>query len=265
MNVPAPARILEWLREPERLQRAHFMIIVAHPDDEVIGIGARLPHLTSSLFVHVTSGATWRCSLEDAATRSAELVGAFDRAGLCCDQLRPLAYPDQSASHRLVGLTSDLAALISAEQPEAIFTHPYEGGHPDHDAIAFAIQAACGQLKHAPPIVEMAFYHRRGDGIHTGDFLPHASARSVTLRLSPNERTRKQELLDCFVSQRETLRYFGTTAERFQIAPQYDFTKPPHRGPLFYEDFDWGISSGAQWRSLARDASAKAKEDALCV
>ena len=39
-------------------------------------------------------------------------------------------------------------------------------------------------------------------------------------------------------------------AERFRPAPNYDFTRPPHAGQLFYEKFNWGMT-GEQWRALA--------------
>jgi LmbE family N-acetylglucosaminyl deacetylase len=244
------------LSDRHALQRARLMVIVAHPDDEVVGAGARLPNLKSSMFIHVTTGAGVGCARE-ASRRFSELVGAFEAAGLSKQQLQPIGRPDQSLSHSLFGLTRQLASLITETRPEALLTHPYEGGHPDHDAIAFAVMTACRTIARPPPIVEMAFYHQGARGICTGKFLPDDGTPTMALQLSSTERDLKKSLLNCFPSQAQMLRHFELDTELFRIAPAYDFTQPPHAGRLFYENFDWGIRSSAQWRTLAREALAE--------
>ena len=74
-----------------------------------------------------------------------------------------------------------------------------------------------------------------------------------TVFLSAEERIFKRRVLDSFRTQRETLRWFPIEVERFRLAPDYDFTRPPHSGRLFYEQFDWGMS-GEPWRALVREA-----------
>jgi hypothetical protein len=56
-------------------------------------------------------------------------------------------------------------------------------------------------------------------------------------------------------SQREVLRAFPVDTERFRPAPRYDFSRPPHVGPLLYESRGRGVT-GAQWRSLAQAQAA---------
>jgi N-acetylglucosamine malate deacetylase 2 len=54
-----------------------------------------------------------------------------------------------------------LRDLLEQHRPEVIVTHSYEGGHPDHDACAFAVHHAL-ELTRAQPvpvIVEASFYH----------------------------------------------------------------------------------------------------------
>src|SRR6185437_9724842 len=51
-----------------------------------------------------------------------------------------------------------------------VFTHAYEGGHPDHDAVAFAVHAACRLSDIPPAIVEMPYYHRQDGRLITGEF-----------------------------------------------------------------------------------------------
>jgi LmbE family N-acetylglucosaminyl deacetylase len=139
-----------------------------------------------------------------------------------------------------------------------VLTHPYEGGHPDHDATAFAVHLARELMSAAPPVVlEFTSYHLSGDGIATGAFLPAgvtASAENppaAALALALEERERKRRMIACFASQAETLAQFPVgEVERFRVAPAYDFTRAPHDGTLHYERFDWGCT-GEEWRARA--------------
>jgi LmbE family N-acetylglucosaminyl deacetylase len=242
-------------------------IVVAHPDDEVIGAGSRLKRLRTGHFLHVTDGAPR--SMHDAiaagfATREAyararrdELHAAFELAGIPPAQTERLEIVDQEAALQLVVLARLLAAAWRRATPEAVLTHPYEGGHPDHDATAFAVHAACRLLQReglvAPTVIEMASYHNSVDGMVVYEFLPYKGSAATTLVLSQAEREFKRALLACFRSQERTLAGFPAEIERFRIAPAYDFTRPPHVGRLFYEQFDWGMT-GPRWRDLAAAA-----------
>lgn len=143
----------------------------------------------------------------------------------------------------------ELASRFRAWKPRIVLTHAYEGGHPDHDATAFAVHAARDLLHAAggaaPEVVEMAGYHAGPDGILTGRFLPGA-VRPVPVPLDPDARARKWRMLEAFATQRETLRQFPVRdAEPLRPAPRTDFTAPPHPGRLFYEGFDWGMTGAA--------------------
>ena len=127
-----------------------------------------------------------------------------------------------------------------------VLTHPYEGGHPDHDAAAF-IAAHCGC-----PVLEFASYHAGlGSGMRTGAFLP--GPEPVRVGLTVAEQARKRAMLGAFATQAGTLAPFGTEYELFREAPGYDFSRAPHDGLLHYEQYDWGMT-GARWRLLAAEA-----------
>jgi LmbE family N-acetylglucosaminyl deacetylase len=272
---------------------ARIVIIAAHPDDETIGMGAQLCRLENPLLVHVTDGAPrdgreaaaagFGLPAEYAAVRREELSAALRAGDADHIALSLLGIADQEAVHDLAGLTSLIAELLRSEQPEAVFTHAYEGGHPDHDATAFAVHCACKLLGDAPPIIEMALYHRRNGCFVAGEFLPEPSTpaqptprrkpepidpqierltigsrlspgrRSWECRLTERELSRKQQMVNCFATQRRVLAQFDLAAERFRIAPEYDFTQPPHPGPLNYEAWGFGIT-GAAWRQAAAEA-----------
>ena len=72
-------------------------------------------------------------------------------------------------------LTMSIAAVLREQQPDAVVTHAYEGSHPDHDAIAFAVQTACALLEmdgwKAPVRLEAAGYADLGGDVMVGEFV----------------------------------------------------------------------------------------------
>jgi N-acetylglucosamine malate deacetylase 2 len=259
--------------EPPRI-----LAVFAHPDDEVLALGGGLGRFRESQFLYVTDGAPENgkdarahgfCTLAAyRESRRRELDRAFHLAGLPRRCARPLLLQeadgsetmaaDQTAAFHLVQIAREIAREIAEFTPEAALTHPYEGGHPDHDSCAFGVRAAVHLIgeAHAIPILEASFYYAGANGIVTGCFLRETGTgqRAIVCTLSADEQKQKQELLDCFVSQRETLALFGTEREGFRMAPEYDFTPAPHPGRLFYENYDWGLT-GARFRELANTAA----------
>ncbi len=226
-----------------------------------------MPRHSGSLFLHITDGAP-RDGADAAkygfgsigsyrAARMQELYNAFSFAGIPSVQEHRLDVPDQRAAFQLDWITSRVFEFLQWAEAEAVLTHPYEGGHPDHDACAFAVHQAVARMATGagrPVVLEAAFYHAGPSGIETGCFLPEPPGSAQVERLLSNsEREFKQQLLSFFSTQRETLELFGNVCERFRIAPQYDFTRAPHPGRLFYENFPWGIT-GEEFRALASKA-----------
>jgi LmbE family N-acetylglucosaminyl deacetylase len=242
-------------------------MVCAHPDDEVIGAGARLPHLSEVRIVHVTDGAPrdmtdaiangFTSREAYARARDDERERALALAHIPREHIHDLGVVDQEASLALGELASVLAKLFEEDRPDLVLTHAYEGGHPDHDATAFAVHAAAELLREAgavtPIVVEFAGYHWQGDAMRTGSFLPCHGATTRAVPLDHDERTLKRAMFACYETQRRVLASFPTDIECFRLAPRYDFTAPPHDGRLFYEWFHWGMT-GAEWRRLARQA-----------
>ena len=136
-----------------------------------------------------------------------------------------------------------------------VLTHPYEGGHPDHDSTAFAVHAACALTPSPPAIYEFTSYHAREGCLEAGRFLPGGD-EGETIAMCPEERARKLRMVECFASQLHFLRQFPMDAERFRRAPVYDFGQAPHVGALLYEIFGWSIT-GAEWRRAAAEAAGE--------
>ena len=283
LRVPKPAEeaVLASVTAPteDASPLPRLLVVLAHPDDEVLSLGARLERLAGSRVLTLTDGAPLNGadalhhgfpSLEayrDARRR--ELQAAFDHAGVPHRVFAPFTgmepVADQAAALHLKALTRSVAAAIRAFAPDAVLTHPYEGGHPDHDACAFAVHTAVQLLRSSdeasaasPVIIEAAFYHAGSNGsMRTGEFLPYTGASAaITYKLSAAEQENKRVRLACFVSQAETLSQFSTTHELYRLAPVYDFRRPPHAGKLLYEHFPWGMT-GEHFRKLAAEAKAE--------
>ncbi len=245
-----------------------LLLVFAHPDDEVLAVGARLERMAASRLLTMTDGAPhdggdarahgFASLAEYREGRQAELQAVLQHAGLPMSFHVPFdRVPDQQAGLHLERLSLAVAKVLREIRPEAVVTHPYEGGHPDHDACAFvvhmAVKLAMADLAEAPLIVEAPFYRAGENGsMRTGSFLPSAAETlTVSVTLTEDEAANKQARLAMFVSQAETLAQFSTDEESFRIAPSYDFTEPPHAGRAMYEHFPWGMTAAEFCRRAA--------------
>lgn len=127
---------------------APAVLVVAHPDDETIGLGGHLGSLPGLSVLHLTNGAPHDPAFARAAglatpeeyaeARARELDRAMDIAGVDASRRRSLALPDQEASEHLVAIARAVRVLVRASAARVVPTHAYEGGHPDHDGAAAA-------------------------------------------------------------------------------------------------------------------------------
>jgi LmbE family N-acetylglucosaminyl deacetylase len=232
------------------------LVVAAHPDDEVIGASFVLTHAKDAYVLHVTDGAPADPGLWSplappsrsgyAALRRAESLEALALAGLPSGRVHSLGFADQELCACLPALIARMRAAIATIAPDVVVVHPYEGGHPDHDATALAVHVAVGAF--GPPLVEMTSYHRRDGALRTGAFLPLPIP--VVERAAPPQ---KRAMLDRFASQAGVLAPFRAGRELYRRAPPYEFRLPPHPGTLHYETLGWPMT-GARFRALAAEA-----------
>ena len=263
-------RFIDALRDPNRVPLpAHdIAVVVAHPDDETISCGAQLRRFKDATIIVVTDGAprnlvdarTHGLASTDsyAAIRSRELCNALALGRVANRNIITLGISDQMAALRLVDLARTTYRLLAARQIRIVLTHAYEGGHPDHDATAFAVHAAVALMSRrgeAISILEMPFYRARCHGPVTQSFAPYPGCPESTLRLTEPEQSLKRSMIAEYSTQTQTLSPFDLETERFRPAPTYDFASLPNDGRLLYEQYAWGMT-GQRWLTLARGALA---------
>ena len=243
-------------------------VIVAHPGDEIVGAGCLISKLVDVTVLHVTDGAPdmrdpqaagFRERTDFAEARRQECIAALALANVPEERVMDFGISDRSASYCLARLSRRVTTFLQESAADIVLTHPYEGGHPDHDATAFATHAALRLLKEnglRPPVLfEMALRPDKDFRARRQEFLTGCERETTTLLLDKRAKELKQRMFAFLKTQRESLEVSSVGPERFCQHAKYDFSVPPKRGKLFYENFDWALRS-EEWVSLAAQATA---------
>jgi len=205
-------------------------LVVAHPDDDIIAAAAQLARFRRLTLIHVTAGAPGATSDSDIGRlRKAELAASLTAAAAQPESQRLYDLPDGAVLDHVPDLVRRLTADLA--DIDVVLTHPFEGGHIDHDACAFAVWQACDHLARsqgaAPDRVEFAAYHSRRGKVRAGEFWEDPLRPALRVDLTPEAVARRIAAFAAHRSQEQNLRYFYLTRESFRLAPDYDFAAPP--------------------------------------
>jgi N-acetylglucosamine malate deacetylase 2 len=243
------------------------LVVTAHPDDETLAMGGRLRHIEQLRLIQLTDGAPLceadakRAGFGNRASYAAEREREAERAlavlGLDCARVQ-VGAPDRAS----VFLLSELLPQIERELRHAsiVFTHAYEGGHPDHDTAALLVQLGCDRIRSAgstPPLrLEFSSYHHRAGKLVTGQFWSDPTCPETVVCLDEESANLKRRALAEYRTQAAVVDWFYPGEECYRGAPRYDFAKPPPPGIAQYDLFGWSMTS-ACWRQTARSFAAE--------
>jgi LmbE family N-acetylglucosaminyl deacetylase len=245
------------------------VVVAAHPDDEMLAMAGRLATLKNLTVVQLTDGAPRSnvdarragfCRREHyAAERENETLNALAVLGLDCRRIRA-GVPDQESLFFIPRLLRMLECEL--QDTALVFTHPYEGGHPDHDTAALVVQLTCDLIRSkggTPPArLEFASYHHRSGELVTGRFWPDHTCLEIAVALEEQAAKTKCRALAEYRTQETVIQWFQPRQERYRAAPRYDFAQPPPPGLAQYDLFGWSMTA-ARWRDIAAMYSVEAR------
>ena len=233
---------------------ARVAIVVAHPDDETLWCGSLLARLDDAVLVHLTDGSpvdgddARRLGFTRAGyarERAGELDGALDRLHYRGER-RGYGVPDKETVDHLGAIVPRLRDDLAGAA--VVVTHPYEGGHPDHDAAALAVARAA-----AAPVVEFACYALHAGERVFGRFVADPARPETSRLLDAADAARVEAGLAAHVTQAAVFGDWRPAVERWRDAPRYDFTRPPPGEGVLYDGFGWTLT-GERWRAVAAGA-----------
>jgi LmbE family N-acetylglucosaminyl deacetylase len=222
-----------------------ILILIAHPDDEVVAscasIGrARAQGATVSA-LYLTNGCLaretlwpWQRKRYDriVATRRAEAESAATALGV-----QPVGWsarPARALWRELPQVFEEVQAALAQYRPDQVWVPAYEGGNPDHDAL----NAVGFKLKPRLSVLEFAEYNFFGGKMRSQLFISSDETARV-ISLTPSERAAKQNALKIYASEAGNLSFIGVEQESYRPLSVYNYEQSPHQGKLGYARFSW--------------------------
>ena len=227
------------------------LVLVAHPDDEVIGFGALMMRMKRAVVVFATDGAPqdeyfWKpygSRSAYAAIRQQEARDALHVVGaeplFLSDRVEG-GIADQELFKRIPQAVDAFEKTVAQLNPDCIATLAYEGGHPDHDAACFIASVSGKRL--GVPVWESPLYHRNADGSGAVQTFPQKTGEEIELHVEGPAFEKKLQMFHTYVSQKLVLDRFRPEVEQFRPILEYDFTRPPLPWKLNYEHWQWSMT-----------------------
>ena len=224
------------------------LVLAAHADDAILGIGGWVCEQPGAIAVAVLTDGTpgdLRFFTDGSRDPSRYRLRRRQEAERVWSRHCPkaklffAAIADQRLAFSLAPAAAWLEPIIAITRPTLMLTPAFEGGHPDHDAANLLVARLA--RRHNLPVWEYALYGSWCGGILRQRFPGGLHLRRIT---SPRLLRRKRRALAGYISQREVLRDFDPAIESLRPLPHHDYRRPPRPGPLVYER--WGFPLNAE-------------------
>jgi LmbE family N-acetylglucosaminyl deacetylase len=222
-----------------------ILVLIPHPDDEVVGCAAAIARAvaegTRVFGLYLTTGVPprdafwpWQRAGYDRRVERRRDEALSAAAALAITPLAFSARPSRSLKAQLRDAAAEIRAAIARCAAEALWVPAWEGGHQDHDAANFLGAQFADRL----PVIEFAEYNFAG-GVLRSQRFPAENGGEIVLRLTATEAAAKRDLLALYRSERGNLAHVGIESECLRPLPRHDYAVPPHPGRLFRERFHW--------------------------
>ncbi|MER2519656.1 MAG: PIG-L family deacetylase [Bdellovibrionales bacterium] len=226
-----------------------ILILVPHPDDEVVGCCAAIGRARSrgaEIFAfYLTHGCVarsvmwpwmkWRYG-RAVMRRRVEAQRVSVQLGIM-----PVGWSERPARHIWREMRQTYAEIREAATKNAIdqiWVPAYEGGNADHDATNALAARLRLESSSAMTVLEFAEYNYAGAKAHSQTF-PELSGREQALILTPEERAFKAKMLAEYESEQDNLNYVELERETCRSLAHYDYNAPAHDGTQWYARFHW--------------------------
>ncbi|MCG8354709.1 MAG: PIG-L family deacetylase [Kiloniellales bacterium] len=227
------------------MPRERILILIPHPDDEVVGCSAAIGRARASgasLFgLYLTSGVPLRELLWpwDRAGREfmverrwAEAQAAAVSLGLLFVGRQPFA--TRTLKDHMVETYWRIDEALKDARATELWAPAYEGGHQDHDVANFLASRFADRIR----VREFPEYNFVGGRVCSQAF-HDADGEEEVIKLVPEEAERKRARLALYRSEQGNLGHIRVEQECFRPLRRRDYARPPHPGRLFYQRFQW--------------------------
>lgn len=207
------------------------LFVGGHPDDNFLGAcNVIRSNSLDSIVLTITNGASpfskgYLAGLDGvntlaqyAAMRKEEEILAMQTLGVPEENLVFMDIPDQKSYANMGKIIDQIKQLITAYQPQRIFTHEFPQAHPDHEVASFCVNQAVRETEQGIMIVEFPLYAiLPGQEIVNCKLSGEEDGEIVSHRFIDEELAFRNQLMGVYVSQPGISEAFGTTGEEFRI------------------------------------------------
>jgi LmbE family N-acetylglucosaminyl deacetylase len=240
-----------------------ILVLVPHPDDEVVACSATIERARAEgaeiFALYITHGCiaqdamwSWQRKNYDAGVARRRLEAELAAKLLGITPVGWMPRPARHVGRELPKVYDEIRDAIAAHNIDQLWVPAYEGGNADHDALNAVAGLLAGSFNknrtNSSPleggrtrplsVLEFAEYNYFGGKAESQSF-PYPNGTETIIPLRPEEQNKKRMALALYKSEQKNLGYVKTERECYRPLADYDYSKPPHPGTLWYARFQW--------------------------